>query len=135
VTLVAVLAVKLLSQPTQSVAGSLIGNLGVDLQGDCDLAVAKYPHRNPRVHIERRQQGGAGPAHTMRRDVAHPGGVALSGEVPGEIAGLVGRAVAGGDYQGVVAPGLPSVVPPGCLLLGLKLDSGGADRGRWQRGV
>ena len=32
-------------------------------------------------------------------------------------------------------PRLPSVVPPGCLLLGLELERGNADRGQWQRSV
>ena len=70
--LVATLAIELLSQAAQRLAGSLIGNLGVDLQGDGDLAVAKYPHCYPRMHIQRRQQRGAGTAYAMRSDVADP---------------------------------------------------------------
>ena len=53
--LVVALAVELLSQSAQRLASSLIGNLGVDLQGDGDLAVAKYPHCYPRMHVQRRQ--------------------------------------------------------------------------------
>src|SRR5262249_22617336 len=53
------LAVKLLSQPAKRFAGGLVGNLGVDFHGDRDLAVAEYPHRYPRVHVESGQQRGA----------------------------------------------------------------------------
>ena len=41
------LAVKLLSQPAKRLASALVGNLGVELHGDRDLAVAEYPHRYP----------------------------------------------------------------------------------------
>jgi len=70
------LAVKLLSQPAKRLAGGLVGDLGVDLHGDRDLAVAEYPHRYPRVHVEGGQQRGAGAAHSVGRDVADPGSTA-----------------------------------------------------------
>jgi uncharacterized membrane protein len=80
------LAVKLLSQPAQRLAGGLVRYLGVDLHGDRDLTVTEYPHRYPRVYIESSQQRGAGSAHSVRRDVADPGSPASCGEVPGELA-------------------------------------------------
>jgi len=92
------LAVELLSEPAQSVTDCLIGDLGINLHGDGDLAVTQYPHRYPRMHVERRKQGGARAAHAMRCDVANPGGAAACGEVPGEVAGFVGSPMAGRDH-------------------------------------
>jgi hypothetical protein len=113
----------------------LVGNPGVDLHGDRDLAVAEYPHRCPEMHVERGQQRGAGPAHSMRRAVSIAGGAASGGEVPGEVPRFVGPAVASDDHQAAVVPSLPSVMPPGCLLFGLELQRGNADRGQRQRGI
>ena len=70
------LAVKLLSQPPKRLAGGLVGDLGVNLHRDCDLTVAEYPHRYPRVHVEGGQQRGAGSARSVGRDVADLGSTA-----------------------------------------------------------
>ena len=55
--------------------------------------------------------------------------------MPGEIARLVGCATAAGDHQASVVPFLPGDPLPGCLLLGLELESGHADRRQRERGV
>jgi hypothetical protein len=55
--------------------------------------------------------------------------------VPGEVARLVGPAIACGDHQAGVLPGLPGIVLPVCLSLGLELERGHADRRQRERGV
>lgn len=72
----------------------------------------EYLHRYPRVHVERRPQRGAGPAHAVRRDVVDPGRP-----------GLVGPTVTGGDHRAGVVPSLPGFELPGCLLFGLSLTA------------
>ena len=49
-------AVKLLPQPPKCLAGAAVGNLGVDLHRDRDLAVTQHPHGYPGVDAERGQQ-------------------------------------------------------------------------------
>jgi len=88
------LPIQLLSEPTQRVAGDLIGYVGVDLHRDSDLAVPQDAHCHPGVNVERGEQGRAGAAQGVGVDVADTGPAAAGCEVTVEVARLVGSSVA-----------------------------------------
>ena len=95
---------------------ALRGDLRVDLHRDRELGVPEDLHRDPGMHVQVDQQRGAGAPGVVHGDPPDAGRVAAA--VPGavEVARLDRRAVAGGEDQAGVVPGLAGVLP-GCLLL------------------
>jgi hypothetical protein len=83
-----------------------------------------------RMNVEGDQERGARAPGVVDLDVADTGLGAPQCEMPGEVPRLVGRAVAGGEYEPGLLPVVASPSPIGGLALGAQLERGHADVGQ-----
>src|SRR5215467_3593672 len=79
--------------------------------------MAEDPHRHPRMHVERSQEGGAGMPHVVNRDEPDSRLGAARLETPVEVARFEWGTGPGREYQSALRPCVARCGPGGGLVL------------------